>query len=133
MCVNAAGKVVEKALEAARAQWDLVATINAEAKVHGGVVVGARALLVKRGDSLALDLFDSVTLQPDLEKARALVESAGQCVGHRVSPKIHTLVGMVTAADLWENEKTEGNAQLLIGAARALVESAGATHKEEGG
>lgn len=75
MCVNPAAMIADKALKAAEAQWELVAAINAEARVHGGVVAGARALLVWRGDMLALDIFDAVTgTEPDLEQARALVE-----------------------------------------------------------
>ncbi len=77
MCVNASGKVAEKALQAAQAQWDLVATLQAECKVHSHVERDARALLVQRGDVLALSIFDAVTKrQPDLDQARALVESA---------------------------------------------------------
>lgn len=77
MCVNAARKVAEKALEAARAEWDLVATIKAEAKVHSGVVIEARKLLKARRDDLALSIFDQVMgWEPAMDRARALVESA---------------------------------------------------------
>lgn len=81
MCDQAEWIIARKAVEVAQAEWDLVQMINAEIRVHRGVVEKTRALLVERGDRFALLLFESVLgeedrLEPDLEKARALVEGA---------------------------------------------------------
>ena len=75
MCWNAAGIMADKALKAAQAEWELVCAINTEGRDHKEAVAAARKLLVERGDVIALDIFDAVRgRQPDLEKARALVE-----------------------------------------------------------
>lgn len=78
MCDRAETLLAAAAVRAAQAEWDLVQSINAELKFHRDVVERTRAVLLERGDRLALDLFDAVTeRQPELDAARTLVESAG--------------------------------------------------------
>jgi hypothetical protein len=70
----------------AQKEWELVQTINLEEKAHPGTIIRARALLQKRGDQMALDLFNVFTnhepvQEPDMEKARALVDYADTISG----------------------------------------------------
>jgi hypothetical protein len=75
VCDRAEWIIARKAVEVAQAEWDLIGTIENERRVHAGAIARAREILVRRGDVLALDIFDQVIgRQPDLEKARVLVE-----------------------------------------------------------
>jgi hypothetical protein len=79
MCDRAAFVIARKAILASLAEADLVEAINAEVRVHRGVVQEARAILLERGDRQSLELLDGVTERDlDVEQARALVESAGE-------------------------------------------------------
>ncbi len=71
--------IARKAIEAALVESDLVEAINAEVRFHKGVVAEAREILLARGDRMALAMLDGVTRrEPDVEQARALVESTGE-------------------------------------------------------
>lgn len=61
MCDRAAWIIARKAIEAALSESDLVEAINAEVRVHRGVVQEARAILLERGDRPALEVLDGVT------------------------------------------------------------------------
>jgi hypothetical protein len=76
MCWKAETTIAAEVCAVAQKEWELVQTINLEEKAHPGTIIRARALLVKRGDQGALDLFNAITNEPDMEKARVLVESA---------------------------------------------------------
>jgi hypothetical protein len=77
MCDRAADLIARKAIAAAQAEWELIMAIQAEAQVHGGVVTATRQVLAGRGDAMALDVFEwALKPAPDMEKARALVDSA---------------------------------------------------------
>lgn len=78
MCWNAETRIVSAVCALAQQEWELVQTINLEEKVHPGIIIRTRKMLVTRGDQNALALFDAATghEQPNMEKARALIESA---------------------------------------------------------
>jgi hypothetical protein len=79
VCDRAEWIIARKAVEVAQAEWDLIGTIENERRVHAGAIARAREILVRRGDAMALDIFDQVVgtaerQGADLEKARVMVE-----------------------------------------------------------
>lgn len=86
MCWKAEITIAAEVCTLAQKEWELVQTINTEERAHRGTIARARAVLENRGDKAALDLFNIITRykateEPDMDRARALVESADTSSG----------------------------------------------------